>query len=429
MALEGTIRDFGLADILQLIGIQRKTGELVLDDGDDQVTVKFLDGNVVGADTRKRTVEDLLGGVLVSTGRITEGQLQEALRTQKKTLQRLGHILVKEQLISEEDLIDALRTQSLQIVYRLFRWRDGSYSFRTVDDLEYDERHFVPINAETILMEGARMVDEWPIIERRIKSDRMILRKTAAAKELEGKTRSLADSDIDVNLGLLDGDRPTSDPTGGAEELSFSTEESEVLALVNGRRTAAEINERTTLGEFDTYRILADLMTRSLIEEVKRPTAADIGVQRTGLLDRLLQGALNAIILLAVLAALATLNANPLSPWRVAGEDEGTRQLRFYASQARLEQIERAIRVFYLDAGVFPSTLEPLAVNGYVREADLFDPWGRPYGYGLSPGGYQLFGLDASGNPHAGLIVSHRFSAVQRMFLDSVSPGSGPGGS
>ena len=83
MALEGTIRDFGLADILQLIGIQRKTGELTLDDGDDQVTVKFLDGNVVGADTRKRTVEDLLGAVLVSTGRITEGQLQEALRTQK----------------------------------------------------------------------------------------------------------------------------------------------------------------------------------------------------------------------------------------------------------------------------------------------------------------------------------------------------------
>jgi hypothetical protein len=422
MALEGTIRDFGLADILQLIGIQRKTGILTLDDGEDQVTVKFRDGNVVGADTRKRSVEDLLGAVLVSTGRISEGQLQAALRTQKNTLQRLGHILVKNQLISEEDLIDALRTQTLQIVYRLFRWRDGRYSFRTVDDLEYDERHFVPINAETILMEGARMVDEWPIIERRIRSDRMVLRKTAAAREIERRAESMVDADIEIDLGLSGEPEKERGSDGEADGISLSREEREVLALVDGRRTAQEINERTTLGEFDTYRILADLMTRNLIEEVKRPTVADAAAERSGIFDRLLQGALNAIILLAVLAALATLNANPLAPWRVAGEDEGTRQLRFYASQARLEQIERAIRVFYLDAGVFPPSLEPLAVNGYLRTADLFDPWGRPYGYGLSPGGYQLFGLDAEGNPDAALSVSHRFTAVQRMLLDPTRP-------
>ena len=34
MALQGTIQDFGLADIFQLIGIQRKTGTLVLDNGE-----------------------------------------------------------------------------------------------------------------------------------------------------------------------------------------------------------------------------------------------------------------------------------------------------------------------------------------------------------------------------------------------------------
>ena len=48
MALVGTIKDFGLADILQLIGLQRKTGILTLDNGTDRVTVKFLEGAVVG---------------------------------------------------------------------------------------------------------------------------------------------------------------------------------------------------------------------------------------------------------------------------------------------------------------------------------------------------------------------------------------------
>ena len=100
MALQGTINDFGLADILQLIGIQRKSGILTIQNDDDVVTVKFLEGQVVGADTKRRSVEDLLGAVLVNTGRITESQLDQALGVQKKTLQRLGHILTKQTLIS-----------------------------------------------------------------------------------------------------------------------------------------------------------------------------------------------------------------------------------------------------------------------------------------------------------------------------------------
>jgi hypothetical protein len=420
MALQGTIKDFGLADILQLIGIQRKSGILTLENAEDVVTVTFLEGQVVAADTKKRSVEDLLGSVLVNTGRITEAQLRDALRSQKKTLQRLGHILVKNNLISEDDLIEALRVQSLQIVYRLFRWRDGDYSFRTMDRIEYDERHFVPINAETILMEGARMVDEWPIIERRIKSDRMVLRQTTAAQDLDLAVESMVDADINIDLGFDSGTHSGDKDASAKTEIKLAPDEREVLGLVDGRRTAEEISERTTLGEFDTYRILADLLTRNLIEEVKRPSAADTVAQRSGFVDRVLQGFLNAIILFAVLAALATLNANPLSPWRVAGESEGTLQLRIYASQARLEQIERAIQVFYLDAGAFPPSLEPLALNGYLRAQDLIDPWGRPYGYALSQGGYQLFGLDSQGNPSPSLTVSHRFGTVQRMMLEDL---------
>ena len=80
MALVGTIKDFGLADILQLIGLQRKTGLLTLEHDTDMVTVKFLEGAVVGADTSTRNLEDLLGSVLVRTGRITQAQLRESLQ-------------------------------------------------------------------------------------------------------------------------------------------------------------------------------------------------------------------------------------------------------------------------------------------------------------------------------------------------------------
>ena len=72
MALEGTIKDFGLADILQLIGIQRKTGVLTLRNEKESVSVQFRDGQVVGADTQLCPLEDRLGAVLVRTGKITE---------------------------------------------------------------------------------------------------------------------------------------------------------------------------------------------------------------------------------------------------------------------------------------------------------------------------------------------------------------------
>jgi len=47
MALQGTLKDFGIADILQLIGQQQKTGTLHLKSKDQDVQVGFKDGSIV----------------------------------------------------------------------------------------------------------------------------------------------------------------------------------------------------------------------------------------------------------------------------------------------------------------------------------------------------------------------------------------------
>ncbi|HPF71541.1 MAG TPA: hypothetical protein PLQ13_12775, partial [Candidatus Krumholzibacteria bacterium] len=52
-----------------------------------------------------------LGQLLVQEGRITPGQLQEALDEQKGTKERLGEILVRRGLIDEADLFRALSSQ------------------------------------------------------------------------------------------------------------------------------------------------------------------------------------------------------------------------------------------------------------------------------------------------------------------------------
>jgi hypothetical protein len=422
MALQGTIKDFGLSDIFQLIGIQRKTGILTLENTEDTVTVHFFEGQVVGADTRLRNLEDLLGGVLVRTGRITEEQLQEALRVQKKTLQRLGYLLVQSGFINENDLKEALRVQVTQIVYRLFRWREGSYRFTPVEHLEYDREHFVPVSAETILMEGARMIDEWPIIERKIRSAQMVFQKTPSAAALEGPVQSLVDADIDFRLA---GNEDRGEEPSSEGELRISPDDREILRLVDGELGVQDIVDRSPLGEFDVYRILYELLNRHLIEEVPSAKAPGTVRQADGP-SRVLGRAVQVLLLVIAALAVATFERNPLNPWRMAFQGEQQNQLAVYAGRGRVERIDRALRVFYLDLGDLPDRLARLASNGYLEEHDLLDPWGRPYEYRRIPGGYVILGLDSEGNPSPELSLTHRFSSAQRLVLEGTSSETPP---
>jgi hypothetical protein len=142
VALEGTIRDFGLPDIFQLIGLQRKTGILTLRNEKDQVTVAFENGMVVAADSSSKRLEDRLGNVLVKQGKLSKERLDEALTTQKATLQRLGHVLVTQNAITDKDLKEAITVQISQLVFKVFRWRDGEYHFAPTDTVDYDRENF-----------------------------------------------------------------------------------------------------------------------------------------------------------------------------------------------------------------------------------------------------------------------------------------------
>src|SRR6185369_145730 len=93
MALRGTLKDFGIADIFQLIGHQGKTGVLTVRDRGREVQIGFRDGSVVQAVATNRRERDMLGGMLVRAEVITQDQLDQALTIQKKSGDRLGEVL------------------------------------------------------------------------------------------------------------------------------------------------------------------------------------------------------------------------------------------------------------------------------------------------------------------------------------------------
>ena len=276
MALEGTIKDFGLPDIFQLIGLQRKTGTLTLQSGKEEVTVTFENGMVVMADSSSKRLEDRLGHVLVKQGKLSAARLEEALQTQKATLQRLGHVLVTSNAITAKDLREALQVQVSQIVFKVFRWRDGEYLFAPTDSVDYDRDNFAPMSADFILMEGIRMVDEWPIIEKKIPSMDLVFRPVVDHALIEVVEADAADGPTFGSLS--EAKRPSA-----SSKIRLTRQEENIFRKVDGTRTVQGIIDSTGLPEFETCRTLFDLLNRNLISTVGRGAAktTELGIEVT----------------------------------------------------------------------------------------------------------------------------------------------------
>ena len=394
MALKGTLKDFSLADIFQLIGIQRKTGVLTLKSDKEVVTVSFIDGSVVAADSLHRRLEDRLGSVLVKSGRITESQLQEALKIQKNTLKRMGNVLVENRFIDATGLRDALQTQISQMVYRLFRWRNGEFDFSQEQKVEYDSEHVAPMTAESILMEGARILDEWPMIEKAIRSTSTVFKR----------------ANVEIAAAPVPGAAPEGEEA--ARGVTLSDQERQVHGAVDGRRTVQEIVDRSTLGEFETCRILYELINRQLIEEVKtsgpRVAAAPVPAP-TREASPILLG-VGYLLLIVVAGSALVFRARTLvkpgsDAVRVRSaltpfiRPEDLTSIQEAIDRVRLQRIDFALQVYYLDTREYPPDLGPLVGSNLLGPGWIIDPWGKPYRYELLGTGYHLEGSSGSVEP------------------------------
>src|SRR5262249_6425688 len=176
------------------------------------------------------------------------------LQVQTDTQQRLGFLLIRERLVTPEDLREALRLQIFRIVYSAFRWSDGRFRFTQEGPIDYDADHMSPVPTESILMEAAQMSDEWPRLEKKIRSRDTVYRRVAGVEALR----------------LV-----TSPAQAGEGTLAVGRSEAEVWRLVNGERNVSEIQDRAFLSDFDVYKGLSELLDRNLIEEGRSRAAIE----------------------------------------------------------------------------------------------------------------------------------------------------------
>lgn len=390
MSLEGSIKDFGLSDIFQLILIQQKSGVMSIRGQSRRASVGFVKGMVVSAQVDEKEGVERIGEVLVRAKRVTPQQLAEALKAQQETGNYLGQVLVERQVISEPDLKKALRLQILESVYRLFRWKEGRYSFDQ-REVEYPKGWVDPISTEHVLMEGVRRLDEWPYIEKKIPSMAMVFAPVEAKRgELE------AAATVQKPAG------PSDDPFADLDledSGKFSTDEIAVYHAINGRDDVARIIELVQLGEFEVCKALSNLATAGLIvpgadgpshtlrEWSPAASRAASFLVATGWWS--VNIALTAVLLAAPVIGIWPERGRILA--LLTGDRLAVRTLLLTNHLAGLREL---VQVWALEHGRLPENLfQPLSDYG-AAAWPLKDPWDRDWRYDPKTGTVHSAGPD-----------------------------------
>lgn len=238
MAIKGSLKEASLPDVLQLLALGQKTGCLAIADRANFGYIYFERGRISYASIVNR--RDRLGDILVKHELITQDQLDAAITRQvHERDKKLGEILVEDGVLSRGRLERYMRLQIEEAVYFLFTWSQGTFNFEA--DVRPERQDFlVSINPESLLLEGARRVDEWSLIAKKIPSLDLIF--------------------------VVDRDRLA------ISDAPLNEMQQQILPLVDGRRDVHRVIEDSGLSEFEVGKALYGLVTAGFVHRAGRST-------------------------------------------------------------------------------------------------------------------------------------------------------------
>jgi hypothetical protein len=394
VALKGTLKDFGIAEILQLIGQQAKSGVLHLESRDDHIHIAIADGNVVRAESAGRKTRERLGNLFVRAEVITEEELAYALDAQRRSLRRLGDILVELGLVTKQDLREMTALQTTETVYRLFHWKTGTYEFEP-GEVEWDPETVTPLRAESVLMEGFRQVDEWPLVRRKITSTAMTFERLKTLEPDRGgrkekeKERKEGD-DVDAAFDSL-GDEPE---VKKGEFANLGRNERRCFELSEPGRTVEKIVDLSRLGEFETCKALLNLVNLGYLKGIApaNRAAAAVGAYAQDWQARIRRGAARVVTTLVIAAALAGIGywvdkRGVFYRGGAGGTAVRDNTAQRFLARYQQERLRGALEIYRLERGQYPDTLARLVEAGLASPRDVTYPWTEPYYYRRKPEG------------------------------------------
>ncbi|MDJ0786090.1 MAG: DUF4388 domain-containing protein [Myxococcota bacterium] len=283
VALHGNLRDFGVGEVFQLIGHQRKTGVLEVVGEPSPIRIAFDRGAVVRGEPAGAFEGAALADMLVRVGLLTperrlelddEGADGDALELLNREIGREAVERVVD-LLTQETLFDLLRREK------------GSFHF-TAGPVPHrrDPSRLLP--AEQILMDGLRMVDEWRALDAAATRDHTVFERA---------------SDFDAFREQCSNESPES--LAAAERLYL---------LVDGRIPARRVIDLSRMGSFEAARWMSRLHESGIIRvrEELAPGPAQLGARPR--FDPFRLAALVPFVLLLIVAGMIGARVGTGSP-------------------------------------------------------------------------------------------------------------------
>lgn len=337
MALEGSLKEFGIADILQLLYFQKKSGVLTITGKHDMLRLLFNNGNVVSIDSKSRAEEKRTGRLMVKKGIISPDALAAALRDQKGL--RLGAYLLRNGLADRERIRQILTQQITETVVQLFSWKEGHYEF-TAQGVPIDKDVGILLDTQGLLMEGLKVIDEWSILKGRVSLDTVLERQADAEAEL-------------------------------------TPEESHILYFVDGETDLSAVASLSGMDSLQAAQAILGLLEKGVVAKKEAPAAViekpAIGVGARSATGRLFGWFTYFLVLAGLMVAVLTAFALNLRPTGVQSASRELDALRFKVEVSKYKE------------GRYPSTVEGI------------DPWGNPYEYKAGESGFSLFSSGPDG--------------------------------
>jgi len=232
MSIQGDIQTFSLSAIGRLIHEERKTGILKVSSGQYETRIYFQDGGIIFISGD--LAEDLsLGALLKADNLVQEKDIQQALVVATQTKRRLGVVLMENGVVTQENLIKVLSLQFKEAISKVLTWEQGTFAYHEgldgyVEDIQ-------------LKMDPIRLVAEaerWKEYRILIPNDQVIFQ--------------IKDMDL----------RPNGLSTEGIYDI---------MLLIDGRRTVAQIIQSTGRTRIAVYRALTSLFVQGIIERKVKP--------------------------------------------------------------------------------------------------------------------------------------------------------------
>ena len=223
-AMSGDLAAVPLAEMLQVLAMQRQTGVLHVTNNRSSVTISVRQGQVDFVQARGSSDEYRLGRYFIEKGALTREQLDDLLAELRGTSKLLGEELVNRNIVSREDLVDTLSKQCSELIYDMLRWPYGRFSFTKEPFRPEADMAHLELNVSGLVLEGFRRVDEWRLMESSINFDQVPVIDPLALQNL------------------------APDQLKRTEKL--------VLEAVDGQRSVREIIKHTAVSSFDAVKII-----------------------------------------------------------------------------------------------------------------------------------------------------------------------------